>query len=103
MRIDSTQLRKIIREEVIKEMRYGLPTEDMFKGDLIKTNKVITYVHDVETGDTILEIRGAATGVFLGYLKPKGLTWHQQMYEKSIVLMNGVRGWVWSDDISLVD
>lgn len=84
-------------------MRYGLPTEDMFKGDLVETNKVITYVHDVETGDKILEIPGAATGVFLGYLKPKELTWHQQMYEKSIVLMNGVRGWVWSDDISLVD
>lgn len=84
-------------------MRYGLPTEDMFKGDLIKTNKVITYVHDVETGDTILEIRGPATGVFLGYLKSQGPTWHQQMYGKSIVLMNGVRGWVWFNDISVVD
>lgn len=83
-------------------MQGSLPTEDFFKGDLVETNKVITYVHDVETGDKILEIRGAATGVFLGYLKPKGITWHQQMYGKSIILVNGVRGWVWSSDISLV-
>jgi hypothetical protein len=84
-------------------MQGSLPTGDFFfEGDLVETNKVIVYLKDIETGDNILEFPGRTTALFLGYLKPKRIAWHQQMYEKSIVLVNGVRGWVWSSDISHV-
>ena len=76
--------------------------ETMMKGDLVQTTKVLTFLHDVETDERKLEIPAWTTAVFLGSHRWKGPSF-QQMSRRSIILVNGTVGWVYADDIKVVN